>query len=367
MEGGFEKQRFIERARAYALHHARSIPTVALFGGLVWDYLTLGRPDSIYGNTILVIYFTIAAGCIVLLNLKQRRKEEEGRFSILLLSLMQFSFGSLTSGLIILYGQSGTLSGNWLFFLSLALFLIGNEFLRGRYARLPLHLGAFYLLLLSYLSLATPVLLGEMGPMIFLTGGLISLGAMFLFVGGLYVISPPALLSQARRVGVTILLIFGLFSLLYFTNLIPPVPLALKEIGIFHNVVREEGGGYRLTYEEAPWFIFWRASDDVYRRLPGESAYCWSSVFAPVGLSAPIYHRWEFLNTARGSWEDASRIAFSIHGGRAEGYRGFSIKSALSPGWWRCSVETERGQLIGRMTFRVEEVDGAPSLFYETR
>jgi hypothetical protein len=89
--------------------------------------------------------------------------------------------------------------------------------------------------------------------------------------------------------------------------------------------------------------------------MPGDSAYCFSSVYAPADLDAPIYHRWEHYNEAIHRWETLSRISFPISGGRSQGYRGWSAMSALTAGDWRCDVETGSGALIGRIAFTVVE------------
>ena len=43
----------------------------------------------------------------------------------------------------------------------------------------------------------------------------------------------------------------------------------------------------------------------------------------------------------------------SIAGGRDGGYRGYSL-TTVNSGNWRVNIETERGQLIGRVKFKVE-------------
>ena len=52
-----------------------------------------------------------------------------------------------------------------------------------------------------------------------------------------------------------------------------------------------------------------------------------------------------------GSGSVASRIA--IEGGRDGGYRGYSIKTNLPDGEWRCVVETEKGLVVGEVYFSV--------------
>src|SRR5439155_500361 len=54
----------------------------------------------------------------------------------------------------------------------------------------------------------------------------------------------------------------ALLLVLYVFRLIPPVPLSLMEIGIYHDVARQNDGAYRVSYVKPPWYRFW-ASDDT--------------------------------------------------------------------------------------------------------
>ena len=148
----------------------------------------------------------------------------------------------------------------------------------------------------------------------------------------------------------------GIFStflavnILYFANLIPPVPLALKFGGIYHHVTHTSAG-YVVKYVPPPWFRFWRKWDDPFYFSSGESVYCYTAVFAPGGVRVPVYHVWSH-KISRG-WVRPDRIGFPISGGRDGGYRGYTVKSGISPGEWRVEVQTERDQTLGRLDFTV--------------
>ena len=47
-------------------------------------------------------------------------------------------------------------------------------------------------------------------------------------------------------------------------------------------------------------------------------------------------------------------IRLPIVGGRAGGYRAFTVKQQVVPGDWRVDVETADRRIIGRVSFRVE-------------
>ena len=355
---------FLRVPERYRVH----IPSAALLLGLVWDFLTLGRPDQVYGNILILVHFVLAGGSILLLN--ARRARGEGELALPLTVIMQFSFGSLASALLLFYGQSGTLAGNWLFLTLFAAILIGNELVRNRYALAAFHSAVLYLLLFAYFALIVPIALDRMGTPIFALSGAISLVTISGFLGLLYLIAPRETGKNLRSVGTVIALIFVSMNALYAFNLIPPVPLALRSMEVYHHVSRLPQGGYEVLYESASRETLWRFlpfHTPTVHYVPGQNLYCFSAVFAPAGLATPIRHRWESYDAAAGSWQTESLISFPIRGGRDEGFRGFTIKRPTSPGLWRCAVETERGLLIGRTSFNAVAVPTASQLSAEIR
>ncbi|MEX0916949.1 MAG: DUF2914 domain-containing protein [Candidatus Paceibacterota bacterium] len=346
------------------IKHRRHIPTLALMGGFLWDLVTLGGPDRIFDNVVFLFYLTLSAVFILLL---ARRKEQGKDYTPLWqLVVVQFSFGALASGLLILYGISGTLIKNWPFLAILAALFIGNEFLRGRYAQVRLNIALWYVFLFAYSALIVPVLLKSIEVSAFIISSLASVVVVIPFLLGIRSIAPSLFKENGRRIAGSVILVFFGFYAMYFTHIIPPVPLALKDIGIYHSVIRE-GNEYRVTYARPLWYEFWKNSDDVIHRTGNEGAACFSSVFAPSQLSARLFHRWEYYDKNAKEWTTSSRIFFSIVGGRDEGFRGYSTKQVIFPGKWRCSVETERGALIGRETFEVVSADSYPELISELR
>ena len=356
--------------------YERPLSTGSLIIGFIFDLFIAKRPDSVFDNILLVSYLFIAGALVIILNLRQTRRRQDivQPPPIFLLLILQFCFGGLASNLLVLYGKSGTLAGSTLFLLILVAMVVGNEFLKTRYEHLRFNIAVYYLLLFTYTIIAVPTfVVHAIGTWVFLLSGFISLAVMVPFLLLLrYILSrgkkEKELLMEAR---VIIVAIFIGFNCLYFLHVIPPVPLSLKGIGVYHSLVRLDTsagsteGIYSATYEPAPWYVFWRDTSDTFTVTAGAKAYCFSSVFAPTDLSAPIFHTWERYDDAAGKWVEMSRISFPISGGRAEGYRGFTV-SVVTPGKWRCSVETQDGALIGRLSFNVVQTPSAPALSQET-
>ncbi len=62
-------------------------------------------------------------------------------------------------------------------------------------------------------------------------------------------------------------------------------------------------------------------------------------------------------NEKNDEWITSDRTNYKISGGRDGGYRGYTLKKNIQPGLWRIDVETDREQLLGRVSFEIEKVD----------
>lgn len=89
--------------------------------------------------------------------------------------------------------------------------------------------------------------------------------------------------------------------------------------------------------------------DDLRQR--GLIAY--TAIYAPAGLTQPVRHVWR----REGEIVDDVRLS-PVHGGRREGFRTYSRKTAFPAnplGRWVVDVVTGSDQLLGRLRFRVVE------------
>src|SRR5690606_38114812 len=142
---------------------------------------------------------------------------------------------------------------------------------------------------------------------------------------GLRLLVPRFIGIHSQSIVFTIGLIYVGLNGLYFTNIIPHIPLSLKQVGMYHSVVRFEIGDYQLKYEAGEWWQPFKQSDDVYHARPGDNIFCFAKVFAPTRLSTDIYHVWEHYDEAKGEWIEYLRTSYSIAGGRDSGYRGYTL------------------------------------------
>lgn len=329
--------------------------SIAFVGGFVLDVLTLGRVDQLFAMLVLLAHIINAGVNLLLLYAAAAGRFPESaqgfvtKYSAL---LVQFSFGSLLSGTLVFYGQSGSWSVSWPFLVLVVGVMIGNELVHNRTQKLLLNLAIFFLGIFSYCVLFLPVFVKRMGPWVFIGSGLVALVIIFLYLRLLRLVIPRFIDLHIRSIIFGLGMIFATLNFLYFGNIIPPIPLSLKHIDVYHSVSKVEGG-YRLTYEKAPWYKFWRDADTTFRRTAGEPVYCFASVFAPTAFTLEIVHVWERYDEVKGEWVRRARIPYPISGGSDRGYRGYSYLENVEDGTWRCGIETARGQVLGRETFFV--------------
>ncbi|MBI1974359.1 MAG: DUF2914 domain-containing protein [Candidatus Zambryskibacteria bacterium] len=319
----------------------KKISFVSLAGGFILDLLT-ARIDSFLDNLWLALNIFSVAICIIVLN----RKE-----NFFLFNLMQFNFGAILGTSFVFYFRSAALSASWPFLLILLSALFANEFFKKHYEQLVFRVSFLYLSLFIYFSYLVPVLVHRIGSVVFLASGALSLIVLWGFV--------KVLKEFSRQTFFAVSSLFIVINLLYFLNVIPPIPLVLKDAGIYYSVDRTASGGYAVTAEKKSWLDLFGINQKIYWS-EGKTLYAYSAVFSPADLNTDIVHEWQYKDENTGKWIAGSRIPLKLFGGRQEGFRTYSVKSALAPGRWRVNVTTSRGAVLGRISFLVIE---SPDIF----
>ncbi len=339
-------------------------PIALLLGFLLDSFVLLDRVDVLFGNIVLLSYLVLAGIGIVTLNIVASGRIQNR--ALLAISpfvpvIVQFFFGALFSAYLSLYSRSAGIALSWIFVLGLALLLVGNERFRVRYTKLSFQIAIYFTALYSFLIFFIPLIFKKIGTPVFILSGLVSVLVIAFLVAVLRILVPERVREAHLRIGRNIFGIYIMFNVLYFSNLIPPLPLALKESGVFHSIVRT-GAGYRLTEEKKPWRVrYLNAPADVH--IPKDSdVYVFTAIFAPSGLTTSIRHEWQLYDDLSNQWETLSNVKFSIRGGRDGGFRGYSKKFNPAPGEWRVNVLTESGLVIGRTYFIVKITPEPPVL-----
>jgi len=338
--------------------YERRMSSVALVTGFIFDSITLQRIDLLFENLIMLFYLILSGGSIALLNYYHEHPPQRIffiRIEKLLPIFIQFTFGGLFSAFFIFYSHGANFSSSWPFILILLTLLIGNEFFRNFYRKLTFQISIYFLAVFSFFIFFIPVILKTMGATVFVLSGLVSLVFIGLFSLVIFKVVPKRYEGSRTHLRNAVVSIFIVINVLYFFNLIPPIPLALKDSGVYHHIERMEGVYLALKekkdwYEFIPFFVTETVS--LERGFP---LYVFSSVFAPTDLDTNVIHDWQYYDERQGKWISATRISFSIIGGRDGGYRGYSRKQNVFEGKWRVDVKTQRDQIIGRVRFNIEE------------
>ncbi|PSO45258.1 MAG: hypothetical protein BRC25_02660, partial [Parcubacteria group bacterium SW_6_46_9] len=227
--------------------------------------------------------------------------------------------------------------------------LVGNEIVRRHYQRIYVNTLVWYTAVFAYTIFAVPLIIGQIGPLVFVLSGIVSLIVIALFIKLLQQISPDQLQASVTWM-LSVGGVFLLMNMLYFLNIMPPIPLSLKHTHVAHQVQKTSNNTYQVAYEKEPWYqpLF---GDPTIHVSSGEPVYFFTSVFAPTDLTASVIHRWQY-NT-QGKWVTASEVSFPVVGGRAGGYRGYSLKQNIFPGKWRVITAIEDGRILGQTTFTI--------------
>ena len=352
----------LRKLKSWYEENERRVSSFSLLAGFFFDSLTLKRVDSFFENFWLGINLFAVALCITLINREDNIGEKKDSWKhFWLFNVLQFSFGALLGASFIFYFRSAALSVSWPFLLVLLLAMVGNEAFKKHYERLIFQLSFLFLSIFVFFIFLLPVVFHKFGVSMFLLSGVASLIVLWGFTRLLHHFSREKFKKSGRRIWLSIFSIYALINILYFTNLIPPIPLSLKDAGIYHSVSVDSRGNYLVSEEDREgWGKYFELRQKVHL-LSAEPLYAYAAIFSPGALNTQVVHEWQSENEF-GEWVTASRIPISLAGGRVQGFRTYSTKSSLTPGRWRVNVETPRGQLIGRINFEVISVNTAPGL-----
>ena len=336
--------------------HGRHLSGVAFIVGFTLDYIFTPRIDNPYTPLILGGYLVIAGITILAVQLFERTGVKRPLF-LWLISVLpattQLIFGAMMSMLFVYYSRSATLSGSWPFMLLLGGMFLGSEVFRDRVRLFKFQLITFFFVFYMAMALCVPIALRELGTTPFLIAGGTSLLGTILFVKLVSVLSRKAIRESAPGIFVVIGGIYLLINVLYFSHLIPPIPLSLRDSGVYHSVSRDVSGNYTGVGEKLSWQVRYGLQKNMLHLSPGEPAYFYSAVFAPVAIKAPIVHLWEWEDPKTEEWSVLHRVSFPIVGGRDGGDRVYSKKESVFSGKWRVSIETASGELLGRESFNI--------------
>jgi hypothetical protein len=224
------------------------------FAGFIFDILTLQRIDDWLNIAQQGLFIVVILGFLVLYT---RRWEPSQAWPPYLqkiwgynLEAFHFMFGSLLSGFTVFYFKSSSIFVSFGFLLLLIALLVANELKRFKELAIPFKWALFALCLLSYLLYVVPIVLGFIGLTTFIISWVLTLVSMALIVT--YLRKQNDITAKIEKVVVLpSTAILALFAIAYWLQLVPPVPLSIKYMGIYHQVQRTEEGKIRIAPPKA--------------------------------------------------------------------------------------------------------------------
>jgi hypothetical protein len=356
--------RAFDPALGWARKHERKISALSLAGGFAFDSWAFGSIDHAMTQAAFIIYLLVAGITIAFLHVLESRpdgRKPSDKMRTILIAITQFALGCLLSGFCVFYIRSASITSSWPFLLAMAAIFIANEYMRRYHARLVFSALLFFFAIYSYAILLVPLVTHRIGRIPFLISGGVAAVLFFFFMQALARLGHDRYRGARMQVFAGMVLITIFLNVAYFLRLLPPLPLVLTDAGIYHQVTRQ-GANFQAAEEDEP--AEWQAlfgTHAIMHIQKGARLYLYSAIFAPHGLNTRIVHDWQWLQPGRG-WVSQQRIFFPIQGGREDGYRYFTFKTAPRPGQWQVNIQTFDGRAVGRVRFAVEEQAVPPAV-----
>lgn len=227
--------------------------------------------------------------------------------------------------------------------------MLANEIPKFQRLGLPIRIILYNICALSFFSIFFPILLGFVGQIPFWLAFCSSVLVM-LFLWKINFSKTEHRFILKRHVVIPSVLVHLMFLISYYTSLIPPVPMAVKKIGVYTKVTKSEGKyfGEKLKGHQ-DLLVF-----------PGDKVTVLLSIYSPAQFKDKIYLKWYL----EGQLQDT--IPLVILGGRKDGFRGFGSKQFYRPGLWKIIVETSDGREVGRTKVEIKNAPLQTERLYET-
>lgn len=355
---------FIEPIRNFYGRFERPISSLSLISGFIFDAVTLKRVDTLWENIWILGHLLIVGIFIILIHVQEKEAGDEanpGRKHFWYVNILQFFFGGILSTYLVFYFRSADIFVTWPFIALLVGAFWANESLKRHYMRFSFQISLFYLSIYSFAIFLVPIILHKIGTWIFLLSGLVSLIFIFAFILILSSFVKREFAESKKLIVSLILGITVLVNVLYFTNLIPPMPLSLKDAGVYHFIEKNNDGNYVVAYEDSNWKKYFDLYPD-FNKPAGAPVYAFSAIFSPRNLNITIVHEWQYYNETQGKWVTNKTINLLVKGGRDGGFRTYSMRSNIGAGKWRVNIKTDSGQTIGHLRFQIFPTDTEPEL-----
>lgn len=339
--------------------HKEHSTTMIFVVGFIFDIIMLPGIEHPLTRYIGLAHLCIVAVLImvreIVVSNNSASKAEQRMYSLASFGI-SFSSGAALSFIFVYSIRGAAFLVSWPLLLLLFLCILANEFVATHDFRFTLDIGVLLIALLFYTIFNMPLLLKSQSDGVFAISIIVSVGISLLYLFLLQFTSESAGYEAPR----TYALAIGIpmfVGMLYFLNVIPAVPLSLKEAGVYHTIIHNEAGDFVASYEEDTRLFKKYRTTTYHLSSSDNGVYFFSNIDTPAELTAPIAHVWEYYDAETKTWKESEKITFDIQGGRADGYRAFSKKENITEGLWRVTVKIGDNRIIGREKFIVKRSD----------
>jgi len=270
----------LAKTRSWYGRFERPISSISLVSGFIFDALTLKRVDTLWENLWILGHLLIIGIFIILIHLKEIEAGDEknpSKAHFWFVNILQFVFGGTLSTFLVFYFRSTDILNTWPFLLILTFAFIANESFKKHYVRLSFQISLFFISIYSFAIFLVPVVLHKIGKEVFIISGILSLAFITIFLKILFHFIKDKFKESKKLVFLLIIGIFSLINILYFSNLIPPIPLSLKEAEVYHSIFKNGSGDYNVTYENNGWKKYFKLYPD-FNKTESSPVYAYSAI-----------------------------------------------------------------------------------------
>jgi hypothetical protein len=336
--------KILEQFNTFREDHPHIITTSIFLSGFLFDIFTIGRIDDFFNFVAHFLYLSL----LIYLFTRMNKTYESPRLAFIdkySKDIFHFLSGGLLSAFTIFFILSSSITQSFIFIIFVLILLILNEAETFQKGSDWLKLFLVQFCISSFLIIYLPVIFGLSGTFVFIVATLLASLILPLTLKKLLSNSYNHSIICSAFITIT-------FITMYFLNFIPPVPLSVKEIGVFHNV-KKINNTYHLYKEVSP-LKFWSQGDQDFKAQEGDKVYIYARIFAPKRFKEKVYVQWERWNK---DWRISDKIPLTITGGNNWGYKAYTYKKNYSEGLWRARVVNDNGKELGRINFQITKVE----------
>lgn len=353
---------------AFYERHEHAFSILFFICGFLFDMVMLERIDSPMVMGQQALYLVVIMAVLIQMFFEQSRPAPDHSKMFFLkrwfyeyrTAVIHFFFGTLLNGYTLFFFKSSSLIVSFIFMLFMVGLLVVNESHRFKKSELTFKFALLSLCFLCYFAYVIPIAAASLGVLVFLLSMFVGCLPLVALSWWIQTFRSQMFERAKKQILVPMSLVLLTFLSLYLVKLIPPVPLSIPFIGVYHSVERVPEG-FKLSHER-PWWRFWQNGDQEFHAQRSDKIYVFFRIFSPTRFSDQVMMRWYWKSNKLG-WQMQDSIPIKIVGGRSEGFRGYGVKTNYQPGEWKVQVETLDEREIGRVYFTLDIAPDEPRLF----